>query len=85
MPRSKRSPEVTTVGTRPRESLKAPKPETRPVKVYIIESERGWGQKIDEVKEFDTLELAETFVTEYNSHNTEETVPDWYMRAEVVR
>ncbi len=55
------------------------------VKVYIIESERGFGQKIDEVKEFDTLELAETFVTEFNSHNTEEKVPDWYMRAEVVR
>jgi hypothetical protein len=55
------------------------------VKVYIIESERGWGQKIDEVKEFDTLELAETFVTEFNSQNTDSKVPDWYMRAEVVR
>lgn len=55
------------------------------VKVNIIESELGWGQKIDEVKEFDTLELAEAFVTEFNSRNTEDTVPDWYMRAEMVR
>jgi hypothetical protein len=55
------------------------------VKVNIIESERGWGRKIDEVKEFDTLELAEAFCTEYNSRNTEATAPDWYMQAEVVR
>ena len=25
------------------------------VKVNIIESERGWGSKVDEVKEFDTI------------------------------
>ena len=55
------------------------------VKVNIIESERGWGSKIDEVKEFETLELAEAFCTEFNAQNTEPTAPDWYMRAEVVR
>jgi hypothetical protein len=53
------------------------------VKVYIIESERGWGQKVDEVKEFPTREEAEKFVREYNSQNTEPTVPDWYMYAQV--
>ena len=56
------------------------------VKVNIIESERGWGQRVDEVKEFDSLELAEAYVTEFNfRNNMEDTVPDWYMRAEVVR
>lgn len=28
------------------------------IKVYMIESERGWGSKIDEVKEFPTREEA---------------------------
>ncbi len=55
------------------------------VKVNIIESERGWGSKVDEVKEFATVELAEAFVEEFNSFNTEEKVPDWYQRAEIVR
>lgn len=52
-------------------------------KVEIIESERGWGQKIDEVKEFPTPEEAEAFCREYNrKHNPpRETVPDWYMYA----
>ena len=50
-------------------------------KVYIIESERGWGQKVDEVREFQTLAEAKEFVTKFNSKNTEENVPDWYMYA----
>lgn len=52
-------------------------------KVYIIESERGWGQKVDEVKEFDTPREAEVFCYEYNSkHNPpRDQVPDWYMFA----
>ena len=49
--------------------------------VTIIESERGWGQRIDEVKEFDDYDEAKTFVDKFNSGNTETTVPDWYMRA----
>jgi hypothetical protein len=51
-------------------------------KVSIIESERGWGQKIDEVKYFDSEFDAKKFVTEYNSHNTATVVPDWYMYAQ---
>jgi len=49
--------------------------------VEIIESERGWGQRLDEVKEFDTSEQADTFVTSYNAENNQPTVPDWYMYA----
>lgn len=52
------------------------------VLVEIIESEKGWGQKVDEVKEFQTLPDAVKFIDEYNnSYNAEESVPDWYMYA----
>lgn len=50
--------------------------------VYIMEYERGWGSRLDTTKEFDTREEADTFVTEYNSKNTESEVPDWYMVAQ---
>ncbi len=51
-------------------------------KVNIIESERGWGQKIDEVEEYDTYEEAAERIKSFNSKNTDSVVPDWYMRAE---
>lgn len=54
------------------------------VKVAIIESERGWGTKIDEIIEFNTLEEAEDFINEYNSVNNKEVVPDWYMYAKLM-
>lgn len=60
------------------------------VKVEIIESERGWGSKVDEVKYFEAetseeaLKVANEFCKNYNSKNTEEVVPDWYMYARVV-
>lgn len=49
--------------------------------VDIIESERNWGQRVDERKEFHDLEKAKKFVKEFNSENKEDTVPDWYMYA----
>jgi hypothetical protein len=49
--------------------------------VNIIESERGWGSKIDEVKEFATIEAADAFVKEFNKDNNEDVAPDWYMVA----
>ena len=57
---------------------------TDKVKVQYIESERGWGQRVDEVKEFDTYELALEAVTEFNARNTADSAPDWYMYAEIV-
>lgn len=48
----------------------------------IIESERGWGQKVDEVKEFDTPKERDDFVREYNSKLPNGPAPDWYMMAE---
>lgn len=50
-------------------------------RVDLIESERGWGSKIDESKYFDELPEAEAFVVEFNSANNELTAPDWYMYA----
>ena len=53
-------------------------------KVYMIESERGWGSKVDEIKEFPTREEAVRFADEYNAkHNNEPSVPDWYIVAKV--
>lgn len=49
--------------------------------VTIIESERGWGQKIDELKYYDDYDVAKAFVDEFNSRNDKDEVPDWYMVA----
>lgn len=51
-------------------------------RVDLIESERGWGSKIDEVKYFDNEVDAKKFVVEFNAKNNSPTVPDWYMYAE---
>ena len=50
-------------------------------KVEIIESERGWGQRIDEIKYFDSEPEAKAFCVEFNKANNLEHVPDWYMYA----
>ena len=54
-------------------------------KVFMIESERGWGSRVDEVKEFDTPEQAEAFVIDYNTkyNPPSDAVPDWFMYAEI--
>lgn len=54
------------------------------IRVAIIESERGWGQKIDEVREFETLEEATIFCEDYNKDNNLPYVPDWYMYAKIL-
>ena len=54
-------------------------------RVDIIESERGWGSKIDETKYFDNEAEAREWARAYNAkHNTATEVPDWYMRADYV-
>ena len=54
------------------------------IKVLMIESDAGWGQKIDEVKEFDTKEAAIKFVIDYNKkYNNQATTPSWYIKAEL--
>jgi hypothetical protein len=50
--------------------------------VDILESESGWGSRIDETLYFDTLEEAKTYAKDYNAkYNNKPTVPAWYMMA----
>lgn len=55
-------------------------------RVDIIESERGWGQKVDEIVYFDNAEEAIEYANAYNEKfnpplKAGEGVPDWYMVA----
>ena len=65
----------------PTASILRIKPVTDPIKVVVIESEAGWGQRVDEVKEFDTMKEAEDFVTDFNKDNNAPVTPSWYMYA----
>ncbi len=51
-------------------------------RVDLIEYERGWGSKVDEVKYFDTEPEAKQYCVEFNAKNTSLTAPDWYMVAD---
>jgi hypothetical protein len=51
-------------------------------RVDIIEYERGWGSKVDEVIYFDNKEEAIKYCENFNAKNTATEVPDWYMIAE---
>lgn len=52
-------------------------------RVDIIESERGWGSKIDETIYFDDEAEARKYANDYNNkYNTATEAPDWYMRAD---
>lgn len=54
-------------------------------KVTFVESERGWGQRI-ETELFDTRAAAQKAIDRCNAYNKEQwektqVVPDWYMQA----
>lgn len=56
-------------------------------RVDIIESERGWGQKVDDTLYFDNEAEARQYAIDYNErHNPPlkpgQGVPDWYMYAD---
>lgn len=54
-------------------------------RVDIIESEAGWGQKIDESIYFDNESEARAYVEEYNKkYNPPGPTPAWYMIAQYV-
>jgi hypothetical protein len=53
-------------------------------RVDIMEYEKGWGCKLDSVKYFDTEKSAKEFCTNFNSQNTEEVAPSWYMVASYI-
>ena len=52
------------------------------VKIPVIESEKGWGRKIDDYMVCLSKEDAEKFRSEFNSKNEEDSAPDWYMQVE---
>lgn len=54
-----------------------------PVVVEIIESERGWGMKVDSIKKFPNREKAIAFCNDFNKGNNKDVVPDWYMVARI--
>lgn len=53
-----------------------------PFCVHIIESERGWGQKVDDRYFFRDGDKAFEFRSEFNSKNNQTQVPDIYWYAE---
>jgi hypothetical protein len=55
---------------------------TGPFKVHMIESEIGWGRKLDRVLSFPTEAKAKAYVKKYNDkYNNEPVVPSWYIIA----
>jgi len=52
------------------------------VKIAVIESEAGWGRKIDDWMVCLSNDDAKIFEKEFNSKNDSTTVPNWYMQVE---
>lgn len=51
--------------------------------VIMLESEKGWGERIDDVLYFSQYEVASDFVKKYNNKwNDFDSVPDWYIQAQ---
>ena len=53
-----------------------------PFKVVLIESERGWGQRVDDVIYFNNIDRADEYIKDFNKDNTLDVAPDWYMVAQ---
>lgn len=54
---------------------------TKKFRVEIREYDSFMGNKIDEIKEFDTIEEADDFITEFNCNLGEGEVPEVYWKA----
>jgi len=52
------------------------------VRIAVVESEAGWGRKIDDWMVCLTVEDAMLYEKEFNSKNTADSAPDWYMQVE---
>lgn len=52
-----------------------------PWRVTVIESERGWGQKVDEYRRFPSEAEARAWAADFNKGNPPGPAPDWYMQA----
>ncbi len=51
-------------------------------RVDILEFERGYGSKIEDVIYFDNEMEARQYVLDFNAKNILQNVPDWYMCAD---
>ena len=74
---------VQSLATRKAEEEKKP----AVFRVDIWEHERGWGQRVDETREFGTEMEAKEFVRMYNASNepaVNGVAPDWFMIAKYV-
>ena len=49
--------------------------------VVVIESERGWGQKVAWRKTFTSADDAYEYQEDINSDNKDDIAPDWYLMA----
>lgn len=54
-------------------------------RVDVYEYERGWGSRLDFQRDFDDKALAQEYMAEFNSKNTDSVAPDWYMVAQKPR
>jgi len=52
------------------------------VKITVIESERGWGRKVDDYMVCTTQKETLDFKQEFNAKNNKDVVPDYYMACE---
>lgn len=52
------------------------------VTVTVMESEAGWGQRVDDYMVCLNNQVADDWRKEFNSKNDKAVVPDWYMYAE---
>lgn len=52
------------------------------VKIAVIESEAGWGRKIEDWMVCLSANDAKSFEKEFNSENKSSSAPDWYMQVE---
>lgn len=50
-------------------------------RIFLLESERGWGQK-RWTEVYDTVEEAWERIKQVNDRNVSIVAPDWYMQAE---
>lgn len=50
-------------------------------RIFLMESERGWGQDYWN-EDYDTLEEAKERIRSVNAANVTLRAPDWYMQAE---
>jgi hypothetical protein len=52
------------------------------IKIPVIESEKGWGQRTDDYMVCLSLSAGKEFIRTFNKVNNLPITPDWYMFAE---